>query len=67
MAITLWEYVNTSLEGNLRNLLIDWHIKEGLGTPTIAKRLNTMGFPIEQRTVWRWIRDEDINEAEEKG
>lgn len=64
MAITLWEYVNSSLDGSLRQKLVDWHVKEGIGAPTIAKRLNEMGFDVEQRTVWRWIRDEDISTTE---
>jgi transposase len=60
MAITLWDFINTSMGGTLRNQLVEWHVAEGLGTPTIAKRLNALGYDVEQRTVWRWLRDEDI-------
>lgn len=60
MAVTLWDHIDAALEGNLRHLLIDWHGIEGVGTPTIAKRLNEMGFEVEQRTVWRWIKAQGI-------
>ena len=60
MAVLLWDAVNEKMNGSLRDLLVIWHTIEGLGSPSIAKRLNEMGYPVEQRTVWRWLRDEGI-------
>ena len=61
MAITLWEFINSNMDGQLRDLLCKWHSEEGIGTPTMAKRLNDMGYSVEQRTVWRWLKQEDIS------
>jgi|FreactTroBogLake_1042271.scaffolds.fasta_scaffold57521_2 hypothetical protein len=61
MPVTLWQYVDDQLDGGLRDLLVQWHSKDGIGTPTIARRLNEMGVgPVEQRTVWRWLKQEGI-------
>ena len=60
MGITLWEYVDGELDGGLEKQLREWHTKEGIGTPTIATRLQDMGFDIEQRTVWRWLKAKQI-------
>jgi hypothetical protein len=60
VAVTLWEHIDGALDGQLEALLIEWHSVEGIGTPTIAKRLNSMGFEVEQRTVWRWINQRKI-------
>ena len=68
MPVTLWDHANEKLQsqGGLRKVLKQWHVKEGIGTPTIAKRLNEMGIDVEQRTVWRWLQKEDINRKGEK-
>ena len=58
--ITLWDVINSNLDGGLPDLLRKWHTVEGIGTPTMAKRLNEMGYSVEQRTVWRWLKQEDI-------
>lgn len=60
MAVTLWEHIDSDLNGGLRDLLCKWHGEEGIGTPTMAKRLNSMGYTIEQRTIWRWLKREGI-------
>jgi repressor of nif and glnA expression len=60
MPVTLWQYIDDDLDGGLKKLLTEWHAKEGIGTPTIAKRLNDMGYKVEQRTVWRWLKQENI-------
>ena len=65
MAITLYDYIDGQMKGGLQDLLEGWHIEEGLGTPTMAKRLNDMGYPVEQRTVWRWLRDRGINRLDQ--
>jgi transposase len=49
------------MNGSLRKQLVKWHVEEGLGTPTMAKRLNQMGYDVEQRTVWRWLKQEGIS------
>lgn len=61
MAVTLWEHIDKALDGQLEARLVEWHSVEGIGTPTIAKRLNAMGFEVEQRTVWRWIKQRSIS------
>ena len=61
MAVTLWDYINDKLDDGLHALLEQWHVDEGLGTPTMAKRLNEMGYEVEQRTVWRWLKQEGIS------
>lgn len=68
MPVTLWQYVDNGLEseGGLKKLLQQWHTKEGVGTPTIAKRLNEKGFVVEQRTVWRWLKQENIKKKGER-
>lgn len=60
MAVTLWDYINNDLDGKLLTLLQQWYVEEGIGTPTMAKRLNSMGYDVEQRTVWRWIKQQDL-------
>jgi len=60
MAVTLWDTVDEKLHGSLRDLLVIWHKVEGLGSPSIAKRLQEMGHDVEQKTVWRWLRDQNI-------
>jgi len=54
-------YVNGKKRVGLGELLHRWHVIEGIGTPTMAKRLNDMGYKVEQRTVWRWLKQEDIS------
>lgn len=66
MAVTLFDHVNDKLNGGLHKLLRKWHVEEGIGTPTMAKRLNDMGFDVEQRTVWRWLQKEAISRKGEK-
>ena len=66
MAVTLYEYVNEKLNGSLNALLIKWHKEEGVGTPTMAKRLNEMGYDVEQRTVWRWLKQQGISRKGDK-
>ena len=61
MAITLWDHIDAGLGGQLEATLRKWHIEEGIGTPTIARRLNEAGFHVEQRTVWRWLNQYNIN------
>ena len=63
MAVTLWQYINAELDGNLGDLLREWHVSEGVGTPTIAKRLRERGYQVEQRTVWRWLKQEGIEKG----
>jgi len=60
MAVTLWDHIDKELDGGLKDLLTKWYSVHGVGTPTIAKRLNSMGFSVEQRTVWRWITQHNI-------
>jgi len=60
MAVTLWDHINDQMGGGLKKLLVTWHTKEGIGTPTITKRLKEMGYQVEQRTVWRWLKKENI-------
>ena len=64
MAVTLWDHINEDMNGELRRTLRRWYVQEGLGTPTIAKRLNAMGYDVEQRTVWRWLKQQDIKKRE---
>jgi transposase len=54
------------MKGSLREQLVEWHVEEGLGTPTMAKRLNEMGYDVEQRTVWRWLKQEGISRKGDK-
>ena len=61
MPVTLWDYINSDMNGQLRRTLRKWHVHENLGTPTIAKRLNEMGYEVEQRTVWRWLKQQGIS------
>jgi len=60
MGVTWWDHIDASLDGKLEALLRQWYVQEGLGTPAIAKELNALGFPIEQRTVWRWLKQKNI-------
>jgi len=66
MPVTLWDYINEQMDGNLKDLLREWHYVEGVGTPTIATRLNEMGYEVEQRTVWRWLKQQKISKKGEK-
>ena len=54
-------YVTGKKRTGLGDLLHRWHVIEGIGTPTMAKRLNEMGYKVEQRTVWRWLKQEGIS------
>ena len=56
MPVTLFDHINANLDGGLKKLLVEWHTKEGVGSPTIAKRLTEAGFSVEQRTVHRWLK-----------
>ena len=58
--ITLWEHIDKQMDGKLKEMLIEWHSQKGYGTPTIAKNLQELGFEVEQRTVWRWIKIHNI-------
>ena len=60
MAVTLWDYINANMNGELRKTIVQWYVQEGIGTPTMAKRLNDLGYEVEQRTVWRWLKQEGI-------
>lgn len=61
MAVTLWQHVDAAMNGKLYDTLYEWHVNEGLGTPSMAKRLTDQGFSVEQRTVWRWLKQEGIS------
>jgi transposase len=61
VAVTLWDHIDSLMGGSLKDQLVKWHTEEGLGTPTMAKRLNDMGYEVEQRTVWRWLKQEGIS------
>ena len=60
MAVTLWDYINADMNGQLRKTIVHWYVDKGVGTPTMAKWLNDMGYDVEQRTVWRWLKQEGI-------
>jgi transposase-like protein len=60
MPVTLFDHINANLDGGLKKLLVEWHTKEGVGSPTIAKRLTEAGFSVEQRTVHRWLKKMEI-------
>ena len=64
MAVTLWDYINESMNGSLKETLQQW-VDEGIGTPTMAKRLQADGHDLEQRTVWRWIKQYNITRSEQ--
>ena len=53
MPVTLFDHIDANIDGGLKKLLVEWHTKEGVGSPTIAKRLTEAGFSVEQRTVHR--------------
>ena len=63
MAVTLWDHINADLDGKLAELIYEWHVKEKVGTPTIAKRLREQGYEVEQRTVWRWLKQKNIEQG----
>jgi len=60
MPVTLFDHIDANLDGGLKKLLVEWHTKEGVGSPTIAKRLTEAGFSVEQRTVHRWLKKMEI-------
>jgi repressor of nif and glnA expression len=60
MPVTLFDHINANLDGGLKKLLVEWHTKEGVGSPTIAKRLTEAGYSVEQRTVHRWLKKMEI-------
>jgi repressor of nif and glnA expression len=60
MPVTLFDHINANLDGGLKKLLVEWHTKEGVGSPTIAKRLTEAGYNVEQRTVHRWLKKMEI-------
>ena len=60
MPVTLFDHIDANLDGGLKKLLVEWHTKEGVGSPTIAKRLTESGFSVEQRTVHRWLKKMEI-------
>ena len=64
MAVTLWDHINADLDGKLADLIYEWHFEEGIGTPTIAKRLRERGYEVEQRTVWRWLKEKNIEQGD---
>jgi hypothetical protein len=66
VAITLWDHIDAAMNGELEATLRKWHTDEGIGTPTMARRLEALGHQVDQRTVWRWIKQKNIVKGDKK-